>query len=41
MPRQLKRGMDASAVKTAVASAIIGEYCSRLCTLEGFLEHAE
>jgi sulfopropanediol 3-dehydrogenase len=23
------------------ASAMIGEYCSRLCVLEGFLAHAE
>jgi sulfopropanediol 3-dehydrogenase len=23
------------------ASAMVGEYCSRLCVLEGFLGHAE
>jgi sulfopropanediol 3-dehydrogenase len=26
---------------TDQASATIGEYCSRLCILEGFLAHAE
>ena len=26
---------------TDEASAMIGEYCSRLCVLEGFLGHAE
>ena len=28
-------------VLTDAASAMIGEYCSRLCVLEGFLGHAE
>src|SRR5437764_7949039 len=28
-------------VLTDEASALIGEYCSRLCVLEGFLGHAE
>jgi sulfopropanediol 3-dehydrogenase len=28
-------------VLTDEASAMIGEYCSRLCVLEGFLGHAE
>ena len=28
-------------VLTAEASATIGEYCSRLCMLEGFVAHAE
>ena len=28
-------------VKTDAASAMIGEYCSRLCMLEGFSAHAE
>ncbi|HEY4861567.1 MAG TPA: histidinol dehydrogenase, partial [Xanthobacteraceae bacterium] len=28
-------------VLTDEASALIGEYCSRLCVLEGFLAHAE
>ncbi|MGE0563050.1 MAG: histidinol dehydrogenase [Pseudolabrys sp.] len=28
-------------VNTDAASAMIGEYCSRLCVLEGFLGHAE
>jgi len=28
-------------VVTNEASAMIGEYCSRLCVLEGFLAHAE
>jgi sulfopropanediol 3-dehydrogenase len=28
-------------VLTDEASAMIGEYCSRLCVLEGFLAHAE
>jgi sulfopropanediol 3-dehydrogenase len=28
-------------VTTDVASALIGEYCSRLCMLEGFVGHAE
>src|SRR5205823_4869970 len=28
-------------VVTNEASAMIGEYCSRLCVLEGFLPHAE
>jgi sulfopropanediol 3-dehydrogenase len=28
-------------VTTDAASAEIGEYCSRLCALEGFLGHAE
>ena len=28
-------------VQTAEASAMIGEYCSRLCMLEGFVGHAE
>ncbi|MGB8065102.1 MAG: histidinol dehydrogenase [Candidatus Sulfotelmatobacter sp.] len=28
-------------VLTDEASAMLGEYCSRLCVLEGFLAHAE
>ena len=28
-------------VLTDEASAMIGEYCSRLCMLEGFVAHAE
>jgi sulfopropanediol 3-dehydrogenase len=28
-------------VNTDAASAMIGEYCSRLCMLEGFVAHAE
>jgi len=28
-------------VTTDAASAMIGEYCSRLCMLEGFVGHAE
>jgi sulfopropanediol 3-dehydrogenase len=28
-------------VLTDEASAMVGEYCSRLCVLEGFLAHAE
>ena len=28
-------------IKTDAASALVGEYCSRLCVLEGFLGHAE
>ena len=30
-----------SSDKTPEASAMVGEYCSRLCVLEGFLGHAE
>ena len=28
-------------ITTDAASALVGEYCSRLCVLEGFLGHAE
>jgi sulfopropanediol 3-dehydrogenase len=28
-------------VLTAQASAFVGEYCSRLCALEGFMGHKE
>jgi sulfopropanediol 3-dehydrogenase len=28
-------------VLTDQASTLVGEYCSRLCILEGFLAHAE
>lgn len=28
-------------IETDAASAMIGEYCSRLCMLEGFAGHAE
>ena len=39
--RQIPQDLHLSEVLTDEASAQIGEYCSRLCILEGFVAHAE
>ena len=39
--RQVPQDLHVSAGLTDEASAMVGDYCSRLCVLEGFAGHAE